>query len=699
MSYTIATTTSGVNLITSDIEDQAAAFKTALSLDAVNNTSDLNKPVSTAQQAALDLKSSKALVSEFLYSPASLDHALADDKAFLRNTTSTNAFTITARKGPSLNYTRATAATTVDADGLVKYSPENLLQRSDAFNTTPWVVLSGQAFGTGSVANDTTTLAPDGTYTADRFNEASSGITNTILRQAYTFEPSIAYTFSVYARYVTRAYLVLYCSDGPGHQQIFNLSSGSKGSYSSNILSSTMTAVGNSWYRCSITFLSSPNPNTNVVDIRYASVDDNSDTNPYTCNGSCNLLWGAQLERSLNARQYLSTTTSSVYGPRFWHDPSDLTSRGLLLETESTNICWPSNIFSGWTYLGTVCNESNTTEILDPAGTNTADIVLETIGPSLHQFQTFIANTNILTATKYTFSCFVKPKGRTYCALSAFLGSTNGASGRCVYSLSGAGSIITGYTPSGSYPTIKAFANGWYRVSMTTSATTSGGIGGHVNITIGADSTCGSYSGDSTKGLYVYGAQVESGGRASTYIPTGTGTVNRAMATCNLFGNDFASIYNQSQGTIKVKIAPLDLAVSPSTTGLVGIEATDRSKAAFYITTYGDIATNGVVANNVSVILSKGPGGWPGVTNVASYWTPWITTNPISVSFAYKNTDCNAAFNGVAQSATTNTTLPFDPMTQLVLGANATQSGSGIFSRLTIYKSRISNEYLKIATS
>ena len=694
MSYTIATTTSGVSLTTSDIASSAAPFKTALGLGNVNNTTDANKPVSTAQQTALDLKASKALISELLYSPASLDYAFADDEAFTRNNLLTNAFNITARKGPALSYTRATGATTFDGDGLVKYSPENLLLRSEQFNngtdgtTTPWAVLLGQAFGSGSVSNDTGTLAPDNTYTAEKFFEASSASGQTILRQAYAFEPSTAYTFSVYAKYGSRQFLSLYCVAGGGYQQTFNLISGVKGSFSSGILSSTMTAVGNGWYRCSITFLSSTTPTTNVVDIRYSGTDASSDT-AYTRNGSFNWLWGAQLERATAVRAYLPTTTSVVYGPRFWHDPSDLTSRGLLLEIASTNICWPSNIFGSWTLLATTLSGSNTSATLDPAGTNTADIILETTANDTHSFQLSIDGANITNATRYTFSCFVKPNGRTFCALSAFPGSANGASGRCVFNLSGAGSVITGFTPSNATPTIVAFPNGWYRVSMSTTATTSAGTAGVVDITIGADSSCGSYAGDATKGLYVYGAQVEAGLRASTYIPTYTGTVQRAKADCRLEGNDFASIYNESEGTVKLTVRPLD--PTNTTLGLFGIEANSRPDANITISTLGVSQFRITMAKNSS----------PAFT-VAAYSIPWSLDSATAVAFAYKSGNSNAAFNGVSQTAV-STTLLSAPMVRMALGANGIssgpQSGSGIFSRLTIYKSRLSNEYLKIATS
>jgi hypothetical protein len=647
MSYTIATTTSGVSLTTSDIASSAAPFKTALGLGNVNNTTDANKPVSTAQQAALDLKASKALISELLYSPASLDYAFADDKAFTRNNLLTNGFLLTARKGPSLKYTRATGATTFDADGLVKYSPENLLNFSESFAT------SGGTNNNWADTNFTRAINladPIGGFTAIRF---TANANNATVISSAAIGSSDLRTFSFWMRRVTGSGTVSYTIDGGATY-------------------TAITPLTTSWTRFS-----------------YTATADHHVGFKVNTNADAIEIWGAQLERSLVARQYLSTTSSVVYGPRFWHDPSDLTSRGLLLETASTNICWPSNIFGSWTLLASTLSASNTSATLDPAGTNTADIILETATTDTHSVQLNIAGSSIANATRYTFSCYVKPNGRTFCALSAFPGSANGASGRCVFSLSGAGSIITGFTPSDATPTIVAFPNGWYRVSMSTTATTSAGTSGVVDITIGADSSCGSYLGDATKGLYVYGAQVEAGLRASTYIPTYTSTVERAKADCRLGGNDFASIYNESEGTIKLTVRPLDPTVT--TLGLFGIETNSRPDANL------SISTNGV--SQFSITLGKNSS--PAFT-VATYSTPWSLGSAKAVAFAYKSGNSNAAFDGVSQTAV-STILLSAPMVRMALGANGLtsgpQSGSGIFSRLTIYKSRLSNEYLKIATS
>lgn len=54
----------------------------------------------------------------------------------------------------------------------------------------------------------------------------------------------------------------------------------------------------------------------------------------------------AQLERSSTARQYIPTTTSVVYGPRFDHDPVTLECKGLLIEEQRENILLNSDALS-----------------------------------------------------------------------------------------------------------------------------------------------------------------------------------------------------------------------------------------------------------------------------------------------------------------------------------------------------------------
>jgi hypothetical protein len=63
----------------------------------------------------------------------------------------------------------------------------------------------------------------------------------------------------------------------------------------------------------------------------------------------------------------------------------------------------------------------------------------------------------------------------------------------------------------------------------------------------GADAA---YQGDGTSGLYLWGAQVEVGSFATSYIPTTTAAVTRAADVAIINGTNFTSFYNNPEGSV-----------------------------------------------------------------------------------------------------------------------------------------------------
>ena len=55
-----------------------------------------------------------------------------------------------------------------------------------------------------------------------------------------------------------------------------------------------------------------------------------------------------------------------------------------------------------------------------------------------------------------------------------------------------------------------------------------------------------SYQGDGTSGIYIWGAQLEEGSYATSYIPTNGGTATRLADVCNGAGNE--QVINSTEG-------------------------------------------------------------------------------------------------------------------------------------------------------
>jgi hypothetical protein len=117
---------------------------------------------------------------------------------------------------------------------------------------------------------------------------------------------------------------------------------------------------------------------------------------------------------------------------------------------------------------------------------------------------------------------------------------------------------------------IQLFPNGWYRISFRGLA-----IGGSANttLTIGildglrSGNTSPSYTGDSTRNIYVWGAQAEWGDLVTSYIPTSGSTVTRAADVATL-ANTGSSIFPTSAFT--TVNSPFGTAGGGSTVKLVG---------------------------------------------------------------------------------------------------------------------------------
>jgi hypothetical protein len=225
---------------------------------------------------------------------------------------------------------------------------------------------------------------------------------------------------------------------------------------------------------------------------------------------------------------------------------------------------------------------ANTTATLDPLGGNTADFIRENNQNNLHT----VDQNFLLTANVYTASFYCKAATRTW----AYIRLANAVGLGAYFNLSNGtiGTVQAGVTAA-----ITPAGNGWYRCSVTTTATTSAWYTS-ANIALGDNQ--GSYLGDNTSGIYVWGAQLELGSTATAYQKvtteydvTETGVqscsylqfngINNSMATGTITpGIDkvqvFAGLRKLSDGATTAIVVELGL-----TTALAGTFGLQSSRA------------------------------------------------------------------------------------------------------------------------
>ena len=193
-----------------------------------------------------------------------------------------------------------------------------------------------------------------------------------------------------------------------------------------------------------------------------------------------------------------SATTNEA---RFDHNPTTGESLGLLVEEARTNSLTYSEDTSQWLAPTNITLSQNQT--VAPDGASTADQYLETAATGLHVQDGMPFA--FVTSTVYTYSVFVKSVGGRNFEIG--YPPTIFTNRFARFNLSGSGSVQS--SDVGVTASIQAYANGWYRCSATN--TCASGASSRIGNFIIDDSFNRSYAGNITKGLFIWGAQLEAG--------------------------------------------------------------------------------------------------------------------------------------------------------------------------------------------
>jgi hypothetical protein len=387
-----------------------------------------------------------------------------------------------------------------------------------------------------------------------------------------------------------------------------------------------------------------------------------------------------------NSSGVLTTAGSGV--ARFNHslEGGVWVNKGLLIEEARTNICLRSEEFqTTWVNFNTTETINTTTA---PDGTTTADSLFETTANDLHLLEQIIT-VNIGTAA-YTASMFVKANGRTRGRIQIiylsgafqFFSADFNLSNQSITSTNGNGGTILNSS-------ITNVGNGWYRITLS-GYTSQNGIHSF-RIILNNDPGTFAYIGDVTKGMFIWGAQLEAGAFPTSYIRTIDASATRNADVVSMTSTNFSSWYNATEGTTFWQGDVLG--TKPSAAGSRSFVISDNTANERLL-----VAPSTSTGTGFAVIVTDG-----GVSQ-ASLLTPDPQVTPIPSqtykhSLAYKVNDFAAALDGGAVATDTSGTLP--TVDRVYLGANDNGAGdflNGHIAKFYYWNTRKPNEFLQSIT-
>ncbi|WP_374418692.1 phage head spike fiber domain-containing protein [Stutzerimonas kunmingensis] len=189
---------------------------------------------------------------------------------------------------------------------LVEGEATNLLLQSEAFDTTPWITV-------GAAVTNNVVTSPDGSLSADKVAEGTSTNAHGVQHSGLAFTAGIEYTVSAFARAGERTvFQIAFGTSGFGEQFAnFDLVNGVLGA-KGGTTTSTITPIGNGWYRCTARCTALTTATTLIALLMYSSPAAGRYSFS-TGDGTSGLyIWGAQLEAGDRPSSYIPTTSTQV---------------------------------------------------------------------------------------------------------------------------------------------------------------------------------------------------------------------------------------------------------------------------------------------------------------------------------------------------------------------------------------------------
>lgn len=520
-------------------------------------------------------------------------------------------------------FTRASSALRTNPSGFLEPACYNLLSYSETYSTG-W-------FNQNTVISSNVITAPNNTMSASKLSANNTLNQHRIYSQATLNNEGI---LSVYAKGGEYNFLSLGASGGVnGGNIIFNLSNGTiTGSQSG--FTPIIENVGNSWYRCSLQS-TTLGPGTSLS--YFIIVRNSATTSDYVGNNVDGIyIWGAQLTQGSTIKPY-QKTTDRLNVPRLDYS-NGATCPSVLIEPQRTNLLTYSNDFSNaiWTKAFTTITPNFA---ISPDGTlNASKMDCSSINSGLtHSLGSQPAGT-------YTFSGYIKATG------------------------SNIGKEIAIRFQTSPFTQTNLVTNGeWQKIEVT--ITTSSNVVLYPKFLVFGLT-------NPVSEILIYGAQLEAGSYATSYIPTTTTAVTRIADVCSKSG--ISSLIGQTEGTVYLEINVNKSMIGRPFTNIITLQ-----DAIFnFLNIYIDSSTS-----SIRVRVRKDNG------SIVNIMIKNISIGTLKIAVKYINGNYKLFLNGILESTSTDSTnFPTPPLNTLVLSDVNFGSNSYPTKNIMLFKTQLTDQ-------
>jgi hypothetical protein len=464
------------------------------------------------------------------------------------------------------------------------------------------------------------------------------------------------YVHSFFAKAGERAFVQLAGGSNGNDYVNFNLATGVISQQGSGVTNPFITPLQNGWYRVGATL------NTTAVApiIVVAQSGTAGHLQAYAGDGTSGIyIADALLNDGTAVGPYYETTSTITYTPRFDYDPVTLQPKGLLIEEQRANLVTYSAQFDNAVW--TKENATVAQNVISPEGAITAWTLTNDVTNAQHRVYFDLGGVSTNSGTR---SIFVKSGTADFVGLSA-----SGADG-AVFNLATGAKVADYGSAVGS---ISAAGNGWFRISVVPSTAYR-----YLIVIIGetaAQAIPGTSYAGTNKTILIWGAQLEAGAFATSYIPTVASQVTRAIDVANL--NTLSPWFNSAAGTVF------------GDSQIIGRPTGSTNPFFSVFGSVGNLVAYNNSVNDNSINI------FDGTNSVSIGYTSAIGT-PRKFATTYGSAGLGAAWDGAV-----GTTVPYNGSFSGATYATIAATGkwNGWIRRITFYPQRLTNAQLQSITT